>query len=539
MSVKAKSTQGIVNTFPMWSSIRADEQSLGYQLLNTAGLKMDDIREQLIKNTANFYLPTSVISDIDCYYIYKLPGDFVFTKETNDGNKFVFTPPTVSGLIDSAYYPVEIAEDNNVETFWYSAVPDRLSLGDSLTGDYLVASGFAFQSPLTPLTPSGILYNPNQLTVTISGGNSYLGMHDNNLLRKTVVQIDGKTHSGIDTVEELVFIHDESVKTIHDYEFTNEFRIYGVEDPDEAFVTVTAAGFNMPDRPASFDLCVTVDKHEMPLFWNLGYGEDPSVTTLNLCKYEVDDLEIRLDGFVDKFPYIQWELLDENGNTYTPVDIVPEPHTNYVWVTSSNKLYLYDGQLPYPDMTVLDGKQYDAFSVIEPSSYWVVRNDDIVLNYLWRRPTVGFVRHRVWVQKPDGTKKSLENGSEVTYHTDDTSWIFGEPTKRTIRGSEIYTLDQRGDYIYSLEAYYTDETTSLDKRIVSVLSLQPLGEWSLVDIGITNPVTGIDIDSEGKMWVLDNTNTRYCINKHYDTMLIDFSKKTLYFREPYSQIRIY
>jgi hypothetical protein len=208
-------------------------------------------------------------------------------------------------------------------------------------------------------------------------------------------------------------------------------------------------------------------------------------------------------------------------------------------VVSSNKLYLYDGRLPYPDMRVLDGKNYDAACVIEPSSYWVVKGDDIQLDYMWVRPTTGLVRHRAWVQKPDGTKKSLESGSEVTYHTDDDSWIFGEPIKRSIRGTEIYTLDQRGDYIYSLEVKYTDETTSIDRRIVSVLYLEPLGEWSLVSIGITNPVRGIDIDSEGKMWVLDNTNVRYCINRHYDKMLIDFTKKVLYFRENYLQVRVY
>ena len=539
MAFKGKSTQGLVNTFPPWANIRTDEQSLGYQLLNSSGAKIDDIREQLIKNTNNFYLPTSVIFDIDCYYSYKLPGNFIFTKEANDGNNFTYTPPTVSGLVDDTYYPVEIADKNNVETFWYSAVPDRLSLGDTLGGEYLVASGFAFQSPLSPLTPSGILYNPNQLTVTISGGNSYLGMYDNKLLRKTVVQVDGKTRSGIDTVEELIFVHDESVKTIHDYEYTNEFRIYGVEDPDEAFVTITAAGFNMPDKPVSFDLCVTDNKDEMPLFWNLGHGEDPSVPTLDLCKYEADELEIRLDGFINKFPYIQQELLDENGNNYVPQDIVPEPHTNNIWVTSSTKLYLYDGKLPYPDMSALDGKQYDAASIIKPSSYWVVKGDDVELNYVWVRPTTGLVRHRVWVQKPDGTKKSLEDGIEVTYHTDDDSWIFGEPVKRAIRGTEIYTLDQRGDYIYSLEVKYTDDTTSLDKRIVSVLFLQPLGEWSLTDIGITNPVRGVDIDSDGRLWVLDNTETRYSINRHYDRMLVDFAKKTLYFRENYNQVRVY
>jgi len=201
-------------------------------------------------------------------------------------------------------------------------------------------------------------------------------------------------------------------------------------------------------------------------------------------------------------------------------------------------VYIYNTDIPYPDMSKLHGKQYDAPSVIEPSSYWVIVGEEVEINYIWRRPTQSFVRHRAWVTKPDGTKRSLEEGMEVPYHTDNTSWIFGEPHGRAIRPSEVFTLDQRGDYVFSLECFYGDDTSSVDKRIVSTLYKTPEASFSLWDLGFRVPIVGIDIDSEYKIWLLDSNNFKHEITPHYDKMIIDFKRKRIYFRERYDQIKV-
>jgi len=205
-----------------------------------------------------------------------------------------------------------------------------------------------------------------------------------------------------------------------------------------------------------------------------------------------------------------------------------QSRSDNLWVVDNTKLYLYSADFPYFDNSQLIDKEYDAHSVIEfTNGPYTIKGDDIEVNYIWRRPIQGMVKHRVSVTKPDGTQKSIENGVEVAYHTDGTSWVFGEPKKRMIRASDIFTLDQYGEYIYQLEVMYADETTSVDTRIMHVVSQNAKAEFDLSALGIPNSIVGVDFDSEHKLWVLDTAGGKYEVNKHYDVMLIDFNKKII------------
>jgi hypothetical protein len=146
-------------------------------------------------------------------------------------------------------------------------------------------------------------------------------------------------------------------------------------------------------------------------------------------------------------------------------------------------------------MTQLSGKNYDASCVIEPNTYYTTIGDSVDIDYVWVRPALGLVAHRAWVVQPNENKYSIEGGSLVTYHVDSSSWVYGEPSDRKLRATNTFVLSQRGDYIFSLEVKYTDGSTSIDKRIVSVLYKEPQGEFNLTTLGITN-ARGIDFDSE-------------------------------------------
>jgi hypothetical protein len=292
---------------------------------------------------------------------------------------------------------------------------------------------------------------------------------------------------------------------------------------------------------SAYELGVNWANNALPLFWSLGQG--PSLgaqKTLELHQYEGDDPEIRLDGWVTRSLLSRFELLDTNGDHITPVDMVVEPWSDKIWVAASGILYLFDDTIPYPDTSRLTKRHYDASAVIEPSAYTLVSGETVDLDYIWRRPSIGMLAHRTWVEYPDGTKYSIEDGTETSYYTDLGSWILGEPLYRKIKATESFRLDQRGDYVYSLETKYTDSSTSIDQRIVSVLYKEPRAEFALQDvIGAQNQVRAVDIDSEGKLWVFDQNNQRHQLGLHYDLMLIDVDKKILYFREPYDEVRIF
>lgn len=542
---KGHSTQSLVNSFPGWSDIRNDEQSLGYQIFNSIGIQLDDLRRQAEKIYANWSLANSCLSDIGLYSSYQLPRSYTFTENTGDSdNIYPFIIPTVSGLVDEIYYNLSLATNNDIENFWYKAIPDRLSYdvdNQQTNTPFLIASGFVNQSPLQPLISSGLISVPNKLIVTISGGNSYFGVYESTKqVRKGVVQITGITREGVSRTEELLFLHDETQSTSNDYKEFTEAKVYGIENIDSAFLTIKTANFNSNDYSLAYELDNSKEtKETIPMFYGLGTGTTGNVQTLDLRKYDVDEFDLRLDGWVNKSNILQQELLTSSGQGIYPLDLAVEPFSQNLWIVDSGNLYLYSADLPYPNTSVLSGKNYDAISVIEPNTYWAVLNDTVELTYIWRRPIKGLVKHRVWVEYPDGNKYSIEDGLEVAYHTDDSSWIFGEPIQRQIRAADQFVLTQRGDYIYSLECYYTDDTTEIDRRIVSVLYQEAKKEWALGSIGITNTLAGIAFDSEYKLWIRDIQNNWYQVNFHYDNMLIDFDKKIIYTRESYNQIRIY
>ena len=539
MAEKGRSTQNLVNIFPRWTNIRSDEQSLGFQLINSVAKNFDYLRKQQMDFEGNHYLSTSKVSDIDLFYAYAFPGDYEFTKEDNDDTEFTYTAPTVVGRLDNVDYTLTLAENNDIESFWYTSVPTRLSLNTNAPADHLVSSGLVIRSPLEILPPSGLCHIPNKLTLILEGSTSCLNIEDNKLIRKGLVYVHGKTREGSEVTEELLFIHDDTLQTYHEfsYIFESGINIYGINEPDETTLNVYSANFNATDYLVEYnDLDFTADKDPMPLFWSVGSGEN-NIPTLDLNKYDVDEIELRVNGFTTKHTILKQEMLSTSGTNIEIVDIAPEPKSDRIWAVSETHLYLYSASFPYSTLNTLNTKQYGAASVVEPNSYYVTLNDEVEINYIWKVPSLGFVAHRAWVIKPDGVTKSLESGAEVTYHTDASSWIYGEPRQRRIRDSEFYTLSQHGDYVFCLEAKYTDDSTSIDKRVVTVLYQNAIAEYDLTTLDLSD-ITGIDFDSEYKLWVLDTNNIKYQIDKHYDNMIIDFDKKYLYFKDNYNQLTI-
>lgn len=541
MAKKAYSTQSLVNTYPLWSKVRTDEQSLGYQILNSIGQQIDDLQKQSSHIYDNFFLGTSIIRDIDVYYKLQLSGDFEFTKEDNDETELLFTPPTTSGtLTDGTVVNIQIADKNNIETFWYTPAPDRISSGEILLdAEYLLASGFVFESPLLSLVNSGIIDHPNRLFVTIQSGTQFYYLDDDQVPQKTIVQLQGTTRSGRNVTEELFFIQNETLPTQYEYQIFSGVTIFGVTDREEAFVKVKAAQFNEEEYPFTYQLVSTENKEEMPLFWCIDSNEDAEIgKLLGIKKWELDDIVLRATSsdLGEKFTLQQVELLATSGTRITPLDLAVEPRSDNLWIVDSGMLYLYDTDLPYTDNSALLGKEYDSACIIEPSTYYAVIGEEVQIDYIWKRQVKGVYKHRAWVEQPDGTKKSIELGSFATYHTDSTSWEFGEPHSRKLRSTDIFVLDQRGDWIFSLEVVYADDTTSLDRRIVHVASKTARAQFDLSEVGINMTATGVDFDSENRLWILCSNGNRQEVKLHYDRMLIDYQKKIIYLRENYEKV---
>jgi hypothetical protein len=134
---RSNATLELVNTFPGWSRVRWDEQSTGFQFLNPIGVRMEEVDKFIEKHRRNNFLTTANLDEIDQIYTASLPKTFSFTVDTSDPTNPVSVAPTVYGTIDTDIFTgevvVELADKNDLETFWYTSVPDRITLETTIS----------------------------------------------------------------------------------------------------------------------------------------------------------------------------------------------------------------------------------------------------------------------------------------------------------------------------------------------------------------------------------------------------------------------
>jgi hypothetical protein len=318
-------------------------------------------------------------------------------------------------------------------------------------------------------------------------------------------------------------------------------RVYGIDNPDTTFVWVKSGDFNNTHYKTAYDFGWSKRGQAMPYFWSLAsYSGIDNASTLDLAAYDAETLDlVVLGNFISRHPVVSIEALTISGQSTYLLDISVEPYSDRIWAVDHDSLYCYDALVPYTDNSKLIKKQYDAAAHIEVSSEYVLRNENIEIEYIWVRPTIGLIKHRVWIEYPDGTQYTILDGVLTTYTVGSDSWIWGEPIKRSLRARDELSFSEYGDYVISLEALYSDGTTSIDQRVISVVYKTPLGQWSISSLGIYRPVVGIDIDYEGRFWVLNDEGGRHEILFHYDKMLIDFKDKVIYLRDQYDQVRVF
>ena len=362
--MKARSTQGIANAFPGWSSIRVDEQSLGFQFLNEVGKRLDKLLKQEQNIRDNYFISTALTEDPDVFYSLSLGTDFVFTKESTDITNLPFTPPVVSGIKGGISYLVTATDKNNLESFWYS-VPSSFTVEEEVDEEGWVAHGLVNEGIIDPLLSTE--FTPNILTISLEGSTSCLGLQDNNQIRHGGVLLHGLNREGLEITEEVPLFYDGTSETIHEFKYIypSGIRVYGVI-PDTAELTISSANFSNIDYPISY---AGIDQskldNDQPLFWVLGSGLISENATLDLRKYQTEEIELRLEGFTAKETLFQQELLDNSNNNIVPLDLAVDPHSDRIWVLTQDTLYIYSSEFPYPSFTSIKKKNYDSPSIID------------------------------------------------------------------------------------------------------------------------------------------------------------------------------
>jgi hypothetical protein len=521
-------TQSMANTLPEWSRIRTDEQSLGQRFLDSIALPMERADKELIRSTRNFHLVTANLDEIDWIYRINLGHSYIFENDLTDPFNITPIPPMLSGILDSVAYPISLASNNDLETFWYRHLPDRLSIEDVIPGTHILLDDVdANTSPFSGIDS----WHPNHLQVELHGaeeGQQYITVTENNTLERAKVVIHGTTRKGTAEDEVMVFPWDQKQTSMKEWQSVDHVDCYGV--PSGVTLSIQTFDFNNGPYIDFWNLAESVGRNKIDQFWNI--GETVYGSTLDLIQYTSDDIRQLLNSLFQLYVERSFELFDIEGNNIEAIDMKQQPFTDWIWVTTANQLLCYSSDLTMAESTeYLKQRTPDAKISIDLSSLHVVRGESVDVEFANLDTFSSAVKSRLSLVKPDGTTSGILAG-ELT--SDSESWQSITDYRPAADRPLTLVPDQLGEYIFTAELLMNDGTAQKDVRILCVDSKEPLAQFDLPVSG----VLGIDFDSDQKMW-LYTASGYHQVNFHHDVMMIDYDNKVIFTREPYDEVLIY
>lgn len=534
MSKKSRVTQELANGFPSWTKVRSDEQSNGQSLINVIGHNMETLDTELNRGFSNTHLTTANVDEIDLTYRFSLPTSFEF--EVDNPNQLSPQPlvPTVSGRIGNDWYDISEVDTGSIKDFWYEAVPDRLSRVQVYSGvnkNILIAesSGVLWENLPDP-------FLDNRVYIDVVGPALLAQLENEAGFLQSKIRIRGTTWKDTEEAEEIGFIYSRSVKSNKVWKEID--RVDALDFPQNADITITSHGFNLDNYVDHYGEISQFEhsRDNLTSFWSI--NESCWASGLYLLENKTYAASRALDVLgnrVDLTPHREWELLDSGMNTIEPIDLAIVPFQQRAWVVTNSGLYLYELDWDTPSMHPLAGRTTSPLSQIVTNRDWVTRDEEVEVELRFVRPIKTVVKHRLSVKYPDGTSFAvLEDGSLVPTVS---GWVINGPEERTLRRNMFFEFSDLGDHLLTLEAEYTGGIQEIDKRQVRVCSKTPLAQFDLSEF-ISTTVSGVDIDHQHRLLVVDDNNDVHYLQPHYDNMLIDYNGKEIIFREPYEEVKV-
>lgn len=527
---KFPATQEMADIYPAWSRVRSDDQSTGYQMLNALAFHMDKMDKTLYTAGKNAFLTTANIDEVDILHRVDLPEDFDFAQDTSDPLVPFPIPPTVTGFEDMIAYPVSITETNDLEDFWYKAAPNRYTIDDVVSGvDHNLLTFNADDAPLDVNLEHHLL--GGKIWVETVGGTEYLKVVDGQLTRARII-LRGLTRKGTEESEVLVFPWDMKQAAKKEWRTITKIEVLDMEP--EVVITIKSGDFDSQPYIDAYNLRYSNTRRKIDMFW--GLGEVEGKPTLDMIQYQSDDWETLAIGLPGKHVVQSWELLDEDNNPVTGVDLAVQPFSERAWVsTADGKLYLYDlSEDMVSGVDHLVGKTHGSHVQFEYDTRYLIRGESFIFTPWHARPLKEIDSYRIWYRTPAGVKFGIFDGTSVPFSSNFT--VRGRQLTRTIADEISIPLTELGEYLFVLEVTFIDGDQHTEKIIAKTNHKVPL---AILDISPDVPtVSGLDFDSDQRLWVRDLAGDYYQIGFHYDLMLVDYDKKLIYFREDYDQVDV-
>jgi hypothetical protein len=525
---KSPLVQELVNAFPSWSKIRLSDQSSGYRFLNVFAQVFERMQNKLQRMSRNQYVSTCNLNEVDNLYSVILPANTEFSIDYTDPVNPQPTAPTVSGYLNGDWYNLSVTDDNTLEAFWDNGVPDYWTIETTSTDSHEVCSGLATSFPVSGVYEHCL--GGGYFTIETVGGISYFTI-ENRITHRGQIVLTGVTRKGTEESEVIVFPWDMKQRSKKEWRRLTRIDAYNIED--DVTITVTSADVAQGPYLSFWNNEFSENRNKIDTFYNV--DTVTGVTTLDYLRYITDDWRQLVQGFSNQEVRTQWQLLDQSYSNTTMVDMAIQPFSNRAWMIDENGvLYLYDlHDYMVSGLDLSNDKTPGAnvqFDIDTPS---VILGETMSLIPWHARPIKEVNKFRIWYQTPSGTKYSWIDGAATTYSDD--SWVTDLGLlARTVAGTINVTATEYGEYLFVIDTVFVDGQTHTDKVLIPVKWKVPLGQWNLTIPGI---ILGLDFSADQDLWIT-STSGHYQIMPHYNTMLVDYANKIVYFREPFETVGI-
>lgn len=543
MARKKLVTQELVNRLPEWTDVRKDEQSVGHSLVNVIADGLESLTEENHRGYHNMLLTTANVAEIDQVYIFGLPNIFEF--EVDDPNQLVplKLSPTVSGQYNGTWYNLEEIDEGDIKSFWYDALPTRLSSEVTPSGEQVTYSGLNFSAAVLDSFTDEYQWDlsteldiPNNLLVRITEGNDFY-FEQKNSIHRAKVRITGVTWKDTVETEELFFLYNEDQRTKKIWK--EIVSIEAIDFQTQARIEVFAldCGTGHYSDPYQDRHQYVESRNTMSRFWDLQDSTTISGVKLLVSeKYSGNTVDELLLNQSAKVPHRSWELVDVADNPLDILDIEPIPFSRYCYAVTASGLHVYDLDFDIPSTSITKNQTRGALVKIEASNDYPIRDEEVGVDFIFQRPIKTIHRHRVQILYPDGSEYGVAlDGSLVSLGTD--HWIYDNGLdNRFIRPTTFFQFTDYGNHILTVEVTYVDGVTETIQRILTCERKQALRTFDITALA-TN-VVSLGMDHLQNIYVVDSTGNAFMVNLHYDVILIDYENKDIICREPYDEVKV-
>ena len=530
---RAWATQRILNHLAPWVQARSCPVSVLQQLINPVGLEIQQTEQKLMEERKNVHLTTCNPLLMDSVSYAELPFGFFFTEVANSDGSTTYTPPTVYATINGTETEIAIAENNDVETLYYDCLPTRIEYGETqeLWVDVIPET---VVSSLSSLTPESLVIEGN-LFITLAD-NSIWSSRYNDILYFSKITITGTTRKGTEETETIPLRYNGTFKTVNQWKEITEIFVNHIS-PD-AKITVSCLPIAESPVVDTWNVSIPSEGGDRLQFlklesqsWGSSFvGESYLNTDLELVRMGIDD--VRRDFII--------ELLDENGNNISANDFLLKPFSDLMYVIDDNNLYVYDRNIPYPDLSKIVDQSPDVrMALTTDDNQWIYMRGETA-TIITRIMDVGNipVSYRWLLTTPDGTQYRIGEDNSL-WSISETGWIGNTDTTTWNEKKIEILLDDVGTYTLEMEARYQGEdevyTDRKSKLVLLVPVIQPEVQFVLPAelIGCQK----ISMDTDGIIWFYNGTSILK-MNLFHDYFVVDYLKRNLWLNEEYSKIRV-